>query len=166
MGKVVTLQELAEITGFAQQTLIRWQKSEGMPVMLAGQRGKGNEYDTEAVIAWFAQRELVKAQKESPKDRLDNKRADMLELQIAEKCGHLIVAAEAESLWVSVVTSAGIELDSFGDELESRLRARSIDVTDLGIRDMIRDMRNRLESLELPDVDEPEAASDFTEDAA
>lgn len=166
MGKVVTLQELAEVTGYAQQTLIRWQKSEGMPVMLAGQRGKGNEYDTQEVIAWLVQRELLKTERESPKDRLDNKRADMLELQIAEKCGQLVLVAEMESIWCSVVTSAGVELDSFAEELESRLRSRGIDVSELGIRDKLRDIRHRLESLELPDVDEPDPASGFTEDAA
>ena len=60
MGKRVNLQELSEFMGVTVQTLIRWQKSEGMPCILAGQRGRGNEYDTETVIGWFVQRELAK----------------------------------------------------------------------------------------------------------
>lgn len=110
MGKTVNLQDLAEITGFAVQTLIRWQKSEGMPVLLAGQRGRGNEYDTAAVIGWLAQRELQRAGLSSPKDELDRARKIEVEIRIGEKLGLLAPAAEFEARWTSHVEAAKTEL--------------------------------------------------------
>lgn len=110
MGKKVNLQELAEITGFAVQTLIRWQKDEGMPVGLAGQRGRGNEYDTAAVLAWYTQRELHRAGLSSPKDELDRARKIEVELRIGEKLKIFAPAADFIDSWTSHVEAAKTEM--------------------------------------------------------
>lgn len=110
MGKRVNLQELSEILGYTVQTLIRWQKSEGLPCIQAGQRGRGNEYDTQQVVAWFVQREMVKAGASSPRDDLDRVKRLEVELRIAEKLEMVAPAAVFEKLWCDHVESVKTEL--------------------------------------------------------
>jgi phage terminase Nu1 subunit (DNA packaging protein) len=110
MGKIVTLQELADLTGYAVQTLIRWQQQDEMPVMLAGQRGRGNQYDTQVVIAWLVQRELAKAGASNPRDDLDRVKRIEVELRIAEKLDMLAPAALFEKAWCDHVEAAKTEL--------------------------------------------------------
>ena len=70
MGKSVNKSELAEIFGVSERTLTEWQNDSDLPIKTKGARGQANEYDTEAVITWFAQRELNKVGVEGVRDRL------------------------------------------------------------------------------------------------
>ena len=76
--------DLAEILGVTERTLTDWQ-SEGMPIVMRGERGQANEYDTVAVIAWIEARKIAKARASSPRDQLDLARERLVRIEIAEK---------------------------------------------------------------------------------
>lgn len=155
---------LSDVIGFSERTLTEWQK-QGMPVEHNAARGLENQYDTNRVIQWLIAREVEKVRAVSPKDRLDNLRADEVEIRLAERCGELIEAAAAENLWRTVITTARIEFDSFADRLESQLRGKNIEVSDLKIRQSMVELLSRLETLEVPDADELNTPEDPTENA-
>ncbi|MCY1263123.1 Phage DNA packaging protein Nu1 [compost metagenome] len=169
MGKTVNLQELAEITGFAVQTLIRWQK-EGMPVMLAGQRGRGNEYDTAAVIGWLTQRELQRAGLSSPKDELDRARKIEVEIRIGEKLDMLAPAATFERLWGDHVEAAKTELLLLpGKIADAIFEKHSVEVDEALVLPFIEECLGKLQHLSEdddgdPDAEHPDDAGDDEED--
>lgn len=90
MGKTVNKRELADILGKSERTLTDWQASAGLPVEERGARGEENAYDTEKVIAWYVQRELARANVETPRDRLDRIRAQREELGLRRDLGELV----------------------------------------------------------------------------
>jgi len=94
MGKLVNKVELADILGVSERSLTTWQNDEALPILVVGERGQSNQYDTEAVIRWLVQRELRRAQAESPKDRLDWLRGDREELELQRIRRELVPAAE------------------------------------------------------------------------
>jgi len=51
----VNKKRLSELLGISEPTLTQYQR-EGMPLVAKGSRGKENEYDVAAVIAWFKNR--------------------------------------------------------------------------------------------------------------
>lgn len=172
MGKKVNLQELAEITGFAVQTLIRWQAKEGMPVELAGQRGRGNEYDTAAVLAWYTQRELHRAGLSSPKDELDRARKIEVELRIGEKLELLAPAAKFEGLWASHVEAAKTEMLLLpGKVADAVFEAHDIEIDEQLVLPFIEECLAKLQHLDEdddgdgdPDSEHPDDAGDDEED--
>lgn len=170
MGKTVNLQELAEITGFAVQTLIRWQKDEGMPVTLAGQRGRGNEYDTAAVIGWLAQRELQRAGLSSPKDELDRARKIEVEIRIGEKLDMLAPAATFERLWGDHIEAAKTELLLMpGKIADAIFEEHSVEIDEALVLPFIEECLGKLQHLSEeddadPDAEHPDDAGDDEED--
>jgi len=169
-GKTVNLQELAEITGFAPQTLIRWQKDEGMPVMLAGQRGRGNEYDSAAVIAWIVHRELVRAGASSPKDELDRARKIEVEIRIGEKLEMLAPKAKYESLWSNHIEAAKTELLLLpGKIADAIFEKHSVEISEALVLPFIEECLGKLQHLSEdedadPDAEYPDDAGDDEED--
>lgn len=154
MGKRVNLQELAEITGYTVQTLIRWQKAEGLPCILAGQRGRGNEYDTEHVIGWLIQRELLKAGASSPRDDLDRVKRLEVEIRIAEKLEMVAPATVFEKLWCDHVESCKTEILMLPAVLADLVFEKlEVEVEEALFRDPVEAVLKKLEGLH---VDESE----------
>lgn len=57
---IVDKKTLADIFGVDERSITTWAK-DGMPVHKVGGRGKSNEYDTVAIIAWHLERKVDKA---------------------------------------------------------------------------------------------------------
>ncbi|MGT2508181.1 terminase small subunit [Cupriavidus basilensis] len=158
MGKKVNLQELAEITGFTVQSLIRWQKDEGMPVVLAGQRGRGNEYDTAVVLAWFTQRELHRAGLSSPKDELDRARKIEVELRIGEKLKILAPAADFVDRWSSHVEAAKTEMLLLpGKVADAVFEAHDIEIDEQLVLPYVEECLAKLQNLDQDDDGDPDS---------
>lgn len=124
MGKQVNQRELSEILGVTQVTLWQWQK-DGMPLLLASENGKANQYDTEQVIAWWIAREVSKVQTETPKDRLARLQGDRVQREMDILDRRLIPVEEIEPAWLAMVQSARSYLRAEPDRL-----AHLLDVTD------------------------------------
>ena len=155
--------QLSEITGYSVQTLVKWQADEGMPVELDGQGRRGNEYDTAKVFAWFANRAMRRISNETPKDRLDRVKADMIEMQLAEKCEQLVLAADVERVWKSHIIAARIELLALPEQFASEVHsAHQVKVDPQLFRSAIDKALLKLESLEVDDesAEDDESSSD------
>lgn len=102
MSYIVNQDQLAKILGLNRKTITFWQR-EGLPVALETENGLANQYDTEAVIAWYVAREVAKAAHESEKDRLARLQGDKLEMELAQMRGTLIPADQIEPAWAAQV---------------------------------------------------------------
>ena len=108
MGKLVNQRELADILGVEPNTIRNW-RAAGMPaVSLAGKKGQASQYDTEACISWVHARELGGGDekvidRKLEEARLAKAKADREELDLAEKQGTLLVAAEVEEAWTRIL---------------------------------------------------------------
>jgi phage terminase Nu1 subunit (DNA packaging protein) len=89
--RIVGQEQIAEVFGVAPKTIVEWQE-QGMPIAVRGRPGVPSEYDTDACIAWYADREVKKVQAERPQDRLARVQADKIELELMEKRGLLLPA--------------------------------------------------------------------------
>jgi phage terminase Nu1 subunit (DNA packaging protein) len=105
LGRIVSQHELSDIMGVSQKSLSLWQKDEGLPVELETENGVANQYNTAKVIAWYVARERARGERESEKDRLARLQGDMLEIELAEKRGGLIPAADIEPAWTGMVVA-------------------------------------------------------------
>ena len=122
---IVNKRELSAILGVSERTLTDWQSRELMPIAnAAAERGQAHEYDTKEVIAWMFQRELSRMKHEKPRDRLDRVKADMIELDLAEKLGQLAPLDVIEQTWITHITAARTELLTMADVINSELAAR------------------------------------------
>ncbi len=117
---LVNQRELSDITGVSTVTLTEWQKA-GMPMVERDQNGLANEYETAHVIRWMVQRELLKVQAESQRDRLTRLQADDMELTLASKRGTLIAVDQIEPAWLGMVASARSFLRAEPDRLAQML---------------------------------------------
>lgn len=89
--RIVGQEQIADVFGVAPKTIVEWQE-QGMPIAVRGRPGVPSEYDTDACIAWYADREVKKIQAERPQDRLARVQADKIELELMEKRGLLLPA--------------------------------------------------------------------------
>lgn len=160
---IVNKRYLSDVVGVSQQALDKWQKA-GMPIKTKASRGGENEYDTVAVIKWMIQRELSRNSSTTPKDRLDNLRADEIEMRLAKEAGQLIDAVEAEQLWTALVTSTRLELKSFADQIKSQLKASNINPDEFEIDKPLTEILDRLAAQEIEDGDEPELDESISDD--
>jgi phage terminase Nu1 subunit (DNA packaging protein) len=53
-------------------------------------RGQENQYDVAAVVRWYAQRELARAQASSPRDELDRVKTEREKLALARDRSELV----------------------------------------------------------------------------
>jgi phage terminase Nu1 subunit (DNA packaging protein) len=120
MAKVVNQTELAEIHGVTDVTLWQWQK-EGMPVAKISTRGLPNEYEVPATIVWRVAREVKKVREESPRDMLYREQTKFVQLQIAEKQGLLVPAADIEQKFERLVVNARQRLMQLPPLMRGRL---------------------------------------------
>lgn len=98
---IVDTKHLAEFFGVTEKTINVWAR-EGMPALVLGEGGRGNknEYDSKAVIDWYTSRLTSKPENENPRDRLDRLKGDEIEIKIAEKLQHLVLASDIESKYI------------------------------------------------------------------
>jgi phage terminase Nu1 subunit (DNA packaging protein) len=89
--RIVGQEQIADVFGVAPKTIVEWQE-QGMPIAVRGRPGVPSEYDTDACITWYADREVKKVQAERPQDRLARVQADKIELELMEKRGLLLPA--------------------------------------------------------------------------
>jgi len=120
MGKVVNQTELAELHGVTDVTLWQWQK-EGMPVAKISTRGLPNEYQVPDTIVWRVAREVKKVREESPRDMLYREQTKLVQLQIAEKQGLLVPAADIEQKFERLVVNARQRLMQLPPLMHGRL---------------------------------------------
>ena len=93
--RIIGQEQIADVFGVAPKTIVEWQE-QGMPIAVRGRPGVPSEYDTDACIAWYADREVKKVQAERPQDRLARVQADKIELELMEKRGLLLPADQIE----------------------------------------------------------------------
>jgi terminase small subunit / prophage DNA-packing protein len=117
MGKLVNKRELAETIGVSERTFTEWQRDATFPIEASGGRGAENAYDTAKVIQWMIDREVSRRAGEKPRDRLDRVKADMVELELAERLGQLAPAAMFERAWADHIVAAKVELMTMGHRL-------------------------------------------------
>ena len=116
-GRIVTLDELAEITGH-QDRVLRRMINEGMPVHENKGPGAGNGYrfDTAQVIHWFVFRAEEKAKgpemvtQEEAKTRKLLAQAEMEEIKVARTKGELLPKNETRQLMADVVLKSRARL--------------------------------------------------------
>ena len=167
MGKLVNKRDLSEIIGVSERTFTEWQKEPGFPFEINGGRGVGNSYDTAKVIQWMIERDIARRSAEKPRDRLDRLKADMVEVDLAERLGQLAPAALFERAWSDHIIAAKTELLSLPLRLVGEIHAlHNITVdTDL-ILVQIEASLAKLESFDVDafDSDEPDPEGDDAPD--
>jgi len=118
---LVNKKELAAILGKSERTLTQWQKLPNFPIVRDSSRGQSNEYDTEKVIAWLVRVELEKLSSESSRDRKDRISADILEIELAEKIGGLVLADDVESQVTTLVMAVKTEISNGNHKLKTEI---------------------------------------------
>lgn len=93
--RVIGQENIAAVFGVAPKTIVEWQE-QGLPIAVRGRPGVPSEYDSEACIGWYVDREVRKVQEEKPADRLSRLKADEIELNLMERRGLLIPADQLE----------------------------------------------------------------------
>lgn len=147
MGKLVNKAELADILGVSERTLTTWQADENLPMLVNGERGQPNQYDTATVIQWWLQRELRKAQFESPKDRLDRLRGDREELELQRIRRELIPAGDLAPALDQYVTDVTAMLEGLPEQYaESLQQTADVDGKHQLLVEMVRAIREALGS--------------------
>lgn len=139
MAKVVNQTELAEIHGVTDVTLWNWQK-EGMPVLKVSTRGLANEYEVPKTIEWRVAREVKKVREESPRDMLYREQTKFVQLQIAEKQGALVPAAEVEQKYERLVVNARQRLLQLPPLLHGRLDSAALAQLEEAIHGALREL--------------------------
>lgn len=129
--RIVGQESIADMFGVAAKTIVEWQE-QGMPIAQRGRPGVPSEYDADACIDWYVQREVRKVQSERPQDRLARVQADKIEMENAEKRGLLIRADQLEpklkaafvaarEMWLEDARRLARELSSDAQEREDSL---------------------------------------------
>lgn len=163
MGKLVNKRELAEIIGVSERSFTEWQRDPTFPMESSGGRGAENAYDTARVIQWMIDREVTRRAGEKPRDRLDRVKADMVEIELAERLGQLAPAAMFERAWADHIVAAKIELTTMGHRLAAEIHALHGVAVDSDL--ILSRVEEALGKLEKFDVDiDPDQSDDPLED--
>lgn len=128
--QIANRRQLAEVFGVNEGTIREWRKL-GMPTELAGDKGVENQFHVAACVAWLLGREFERLTRETPRDRLDRARADMMELELAQKMGTLVIAEEMEKQVEFMIAACRAELLSLGSKLAQKLSSiYQVDIDD------------------------------------
>lgn len=119
--RVIGQEAIADMFGVAPKTIVEWQE-QGLPIALRGRPGVPSEYESEACITWYVQREVDKTQGETPRDRLARLQSEEIELRLLEKRGVLVQADKVEPMWNAMVGSARAFLRSETNRLAQLLQ--------------------------------------------
>ena len=108
MNNEVKLDELARILGKSRHFVLDRLRA-GMPYLKKGGRGRAYTFNAPAAIGWIAkhsaQGRVVDHASVAAKQRLAQASAELKELQLAEKRGELLPAAEVEATWTDTCAS-------------------------------------------------------------
>jgi terminase small subunit / prophage DNA-packing protein len=126
--KITGQEKIAEVFGVAPKTIVEWQE-QGFPIAVQGKRGVASVYDSQACIAWYVQRELTKANVESPKDRLDRLRGDEVEINLMKARRELIPETEVAPGIVELFVDLRNEVDQLPDLYTDQIVAVAGDPT-------------------------------------
>ena len=118
---LVNKKQLASILGKSERTLTEWQKHPNFPINRDAERGASNQYETEDVIDWITRTELERLSKEKPRDRKDRLSADMLEIELSEKIGGLVLADDVEQQITALVIAVKTEITNGNHKLKNEL---------------------------------------------
>jgi phage terminase Nu1 subunit (DNA packaging protein) len=122
--RITGQERIAEVFGVAPKTIVEWQE-QGLPVALRGGPGVPSEYESEACIGWYVDREVKKVQRETPRDRLFRLQAEDLEADLLTKRGLLIPADQLEPKLAAAITAAREQLLSDAQRLAPVLVGKS-----------------------------------------
>lgn len=157
MGKLVNKRDLAEIFGISERSFTEWQKDPAFPIEVHGGRGAENSYDTAKVIKFMVDRDVAKRAGESPRDRLDRVKADMVEVDLAERLAQLAPAALFERAWTDHIVAVKNELMSLPHRMASEIHALHGVLVDPDLMQLrIEEAMKKLEKFDV-DFDEREA---------
>lgn len=159
MGMKLSKKQLAEMFDTSERTLTDWQEK-GMPIEKDSGRGKRNVYDSAACIEWRQNQLMAGKERETSRDRRDRLQGDLIEMQMAEKAGLLVPAAEVAQALSSVVHGCRSILLIAGEKLKAELDARhDIDVDADLINEHFRDVLTKLAEIQPDDAGEGDPGS-------
>lgn len=138
---VVNIQELSEIIGVSRVSITNW-IDDGMPYTKAGSKGKPWEFDTEQVIAWWAENKF-RPKKRAPAPGADpfaeggdepesyeaaERRkmvagADKAELDLAKTAGRVVMVDDVASVIAELHTRIKTKLLGVGNQVRMHARA-------------------------------------------
>ena len=153
-GKIVNQRELSELFGVSHQAMANWMR-EGMPTLMRGDRGQENQYDTAAVIEWFAAREVAKTGRQSPKDELYRLQAEKIRRELSLAANEVAPLAEIERVWSQIVVAFRQEMLALPIKLAPELDAAPNVAAKREILDEA--IRQALTRLSKRDLDEEDA---------
>jgi hypothetical protein len=124
MAMTVNQTQLAELLGVSDVTLWEWQKLEKpLPILKQGARGEANQYDLRAVLAWYVAREVDKRAPKSAREERDAIDLEIRQLDLAERKGTMVPAAEVRPLWDNRVLTAAAFMAGRHSRLAAMLEA-------------------------------------------
>lgn len=132
---LVNKKTLSEIIGYSERTLTEWQKDPSFPIAKDGERGQSNNYDVSQVINWYVRKQVADSGVEKPRDRKDRLSADMLELEMAEKIGGLVLANDVKQQITALVIAVRTEILNGNHKLKTELDAMYGFDTDIELLD-------------------------------
>ena len=120
---ILTTEQFADFIGVTTKTVNKW-ITYGMPVLRKGGQGRGNESAIESIAAidWVIEQKIAKTTGGTPKDQLDKKRAELIEIQIQKESDVLVEADFVEQLYGGLLTQLRIEMQFVGDEITMMIK--------------------------------------------
>lgn len=120
---ILTTEQFADFIGVTTKTVNKW-ITYGMPVIKKGGQGRGNESAIESIAAidWVIDQRIAKTTGGTPKDQLDKKRAELIEIQIQKESETLVEADFVEQLYGGLLTQLRIEMQFVGDEITMMIK--------------------------------------------
>jgi len=120
---ILTTEQFADFIGVTTKTVNKW-ITYGMPVLRKGGQGRGNESAIESIAAidWVIEQKIAKTTGGTPKDQLDQKRAELIEIQIQKESETLVEADFVEQLYGGLLTQLRIEMQFVGDEITMMIK--------------------------------------------
>jgi phage terminase Nu1 subunit (DNA packaging protein) len=119
---IVNRRELAEVLNVNETTVLNWRK-QGMPAEMAGDKGVENRYHLSACVAWLLSREFERITKVTAKDRLDQARAQLAEVQLARELKILVPKDLYEEATAKDILACRNELLNLPVKLVQKLNA-------------------------------------------
>jgi len=124
MAMTVNQTQLAELLGVSDVTLWEWQKLDPpLPMLKQGVRGEANQYDLAAAIKWYAAHEVLKIGRKSAREERDAIDLEIRQLDLAERKGTMVPAAEVKPLWDNRVLTAAAFMAGRHSRLAAMLEA-------------------------------------------
>lgn len=121
---LINTAQLCEIFQVTERAVTKWIEA-GLPVHHQGGQGRGDQsfFHVGDVHRWLLKRAVDRATRETPDARLKELQRAKLEMEIAERAGKLVFAADVERMLTEAIVAARTELLTLADRLKARLDA-------------------------------------------